>query len=235
VSNACPCRNSCHNWPLVPLTWWLWRRSRWRSPTRRIGRARPRCRASYRRSSGRRRRRGCPQRPVKPEHLVRSTRWGASTTLPDAPTDAGRARHGAPRRGAARRGTKAAARVLPSCSVVRRDRAGRPTPFAFRAESHVGLNLDPVRARGEHRRSGQVYRKGGSTLREWLTGCAINLRAGKTCAVAIEEDVKTIGRSRTIEVQSISVDRLHVPSLASWHDKVISEIAVVWGRVGKCC
>ena len=41
-----------------------------------------------------------------------------------------------------------------------------PTPFALCVKSHVGLNLEPIRACGEHRRSGQIYRKGAATLRE---------------------------------------------------------------------
>ena len=90
--------------------------------------------------------------------------------------------------------------------MVRRGQTLPPTPFALWAESHVGLNLDPVRARPEHRRSGQVYRKGGAVLREWHIGGAIDLRAGKTPAVAVEEDVKTIGRSGAIKIRSISID-----------------------------
>jgi hypothetical protein len=167
-----------------------------------------------------RRRRGHRYRPTKPINLIRRRGIDVASGTPAAPT---------------RAHPEAAAWVSPNCSVVRRGRAVPPTPFALCAKIHVGLNLEPIRACGEHRRRGQIYRKGAATLREGSIGSAIDPCAGKTSAVAIEEDVETIGRSRAAEVRSLSVDRLHMPRLASWHDKVVSEIGVVRGRVGKCC
>ena len=170
--------------------------------------------------TGRRRRRRGHCRPTKPINLIRRRGINVASSSPAAPT---------------RAQPEAAAWVSPNCSVVRRDRAVPPTPFAICVKSHVGLNLEPIRACGEHRRGGQIYGKGAATLREWSIDRAIDPCAGKTSAVAIEEDVETIGRSRATEVHSLSVDRLHMPRLASWHDKVVSEIGVVRGRVGKCC
>jgi hypothetical protein len=173
-------------------------------------RRRRRCRASY--------------RPVKPINLIRLRRVDIASSSSAAPTWAE---------------SEAAARVLPSCSVVRRDCAVDPSPLALRAASHVGLNLDPVRARAEHRWSGQIYRKHAAALHCWLVCRAVNLCARKAGAVGVKEDIP-IGRTyaiivRAIEVRPLSINRLHVPVLASWHDKVISEIGVVRRRVAKCC
>ena len=93
-------------------------------------------------------------------------------------------------------GPKAAAWVLPSCSVVRRDRAVGPTPFALRAKSHIGLNLDPVRARVEDRWSRQIYRKHGAALHDCLVHRAVNLGAGKAGAIGVKEDIAIV---RTIQ------------------------------------
>src|SRR5262249_40039315 len=131
--------------------------------------------------------------------------------------------------------SEAAARVSPSCSVVGRNHPVKPTPLAPGAESYVGLNLDPVSARGEHRLSGQVYRKGGAALHARFVQRAVNSRAGNAGIVSVKEDIPIAGRSRTIKVPPISVDRLHIPSLTSWHDEVISKIRVMWRRVGKFC
>jgi hypothetical protein len=118
---------------------------------------------------------------------------------------------------------------------VRRDRAIDPVPLAASAKDHVGLDLDPVVARGEDRRNGQVYRESAAHLHPCLIGRAINLCAGKATVVTVEKDIETIRRTGIGTVSPIGVDRQHIPSLASWHDKVISEIGVMWWRVGKCC
>jgi hypothetical protein len=126
----------------------------------------------------RRRRPGyCPDKPI---NLIRRRGIDVASGCPAAPTWAQ---------------PEAVAWVSPSCSVVRRDRAVAPTPFALCAKSHVGLNLEPIRALCKHRRNGQIYRKGGATLREWPIGRAIDPCARKTSAVAVEEDVKAINRS----------------------------------------
>ena len=167
-----------------------------------------------------RRRRGLRYRPTKPVNLI-GRRWiDVAGGSPAAPS---------------RAQPEAAAWVSPNCSVVRRGRAVPPAPFASCVKSHVGLNLEPIRVCGEHRGSGQIYRKGAVTLRKWPIGGAIDPCARKTSAVAVEENVEATGRSRATEVQSFNVDRLHMPRLASWHDKVVSEIGVVRGRVRECC
>jgi hypothetical protein len=101
------------------------------------------------------------------------------------------------------------------------------------------LNLGPVRARGEHCWSGQVYGKRVAAVHCWLVRRAVNLGARKAGVVGVKEDIPIGGTNtivvRAIEVHSISVDRLHIPSLASRHYKVISEIGVIWWKVGKCC
>src|SRR5262245_46972592 len=51
---------------------------------------------------------------------------------------------------------EAAARVLPGRRTVRLHSAVGPTPLAVRIESHIGLHLDPIRARSENRRASQV-------------------------------------------------------------------------------
>src|SRR5207249_6341129 len=57
----------------------------------------------------------------------------------------------------------------------------------------------------------------------------------KAGIVGVKEDTPIGSRPRAIEVHSVSVDRLHIPNLAYWHNKVISEIGVELGKVGKCC
>src|SRR5207244_9089287 len=104
-----------------------------------------------------RRGRATSQRPDEPEHLVRFTSWRTSTTLPDAPTEAGMARYGTSRRGARNRRTKSAGRVLPGSGRVRLDGPIEPNPLAIWNEVHVGLHRDPISAGCKHSRCGQGY------------------------------------------------------------------------------
>jgi hypothetical protein len=101
------------------------------------------------------------------------------------------------------------------------------------AKGHVGLNFDPIRACSEDRRRGQVYREGRANLRHRLVQRAVNLRARKSTAVAVNENIP-IGRgSRAVKVHSVGIDRLHIPSLTSGHDKVVGQIGIEGGKVSE--
>src|SRR5438477_9019033 len=138
------------------------------------------------RRTSRRRRRGSSSycRAIEPVHLVGSACGGDANGL-HSPSGAE---------------TKAAARVLPGRRIVRLHSAVGPTPLAVRTESHIGLDLGPIRARGEDCRARQVDGEGAAVLRERLVGGAKILRARKTPAVGVEKDVETSGGSGTIEV-----------------------------------
>src|SRR6266481_6194070 len=178
-----------------------------------------RCRCRRWRRTSRRRRRGSSSycRAIEPVHLVGSARGGNANGL-HSPSGA----H-----------PKAAARVLPGGRTVRLHSAVGPTPLAVRIESHIALHLDPIRARSEDRRASQVDGEGAAVLRERLVGGAKNLRARKTPVIGVEEDVKTSGGSRTIEVDPVSIDGLHIPSLTSGYHKVVGEIGVEGREVGE--
>ena len=120
--------------------------------------------------------------------------------------------------------TEAAARVLPGCAAVRLHRAIGPAPLALCTEVHVGLDLYPIRGSGENRRRSQVYRERRAHYRDWLVQSAVDLRAGKTPAVGVNEDIPIEGRSCAVEVHPVGIDRLHIPSLTSGHDKVVGQI-----------
>src|SRR6266550_3921067 len=182
---------------------WRWGRGSRRSRGGRPGRRRRRSSSSY--------------RAIEPVHLVGSACGGNANGL-HSPSGA----H-----------TKTAARVLPGRRIVRLHSAVGPTPLAVRIESHIGLDLDPIRARSEDRRARQVDGKGAASLRERLVGGAKNLRARKAPAVGVEEDVETSGGSGTIEVHPISIDRLDIPSLTSGHHKVVGEIGAEGREVGE--
>src|SRR5205814_5846861 len=175
-------------------------------------------RRSSRGRPGRRRRRSCSSyRAIEPVHLVGSACGGDANGL-HSPSGAE---------------TKAAARVLPGRRIVQLHSAVSPTPLAVRSESHIGLHLDPIRARSEHWRARQIDGEGTAALRERLVGGAKNLRARKTSAVGVEEDVETSGGSGTIEVHPIGIDRFHIPSLTSGHHKVVGEIGAEGREVGE--
>ena len=59
---------------------------------------------------------------------------------------------------------------------------------------------------------------------------AVNLRARKTTAVGVNEDIPIESRSGAIEINPIGVDRLHIPSLTSGHHKIVSKIALKSGK-----
>src|SRR5205814_1689349 len=154
---------------------------------------------------GRRRRRSCSYyRAIEPVHLVGSACGGDANGL-HSPSEAE---------------TKAAARVLPGRRIVRLHSAVGPTPLAVRSESHIGLHLDPIRARSEDRRARQVDGEGAAVLRERLVGGAKNLRARKTSAVGVEEDVEPSGGSGTIEATPIGIGRFQIPRLTSGTQQV---------------
>ena len=122
---------------------------------------------------------------------------------------------------------------MKGCAVAGLHSAIGPAPLALRTKGHVGLDLDPIRARAEDRSRSEVYGEGGADHRDWLVQSAVNLRARKSAAVGVNEDIPIGGRSRAIEIQSIGVDRLDIPSLTSRHDKVVGEIGAEGGKVGK--
>jgi hypothetical protein len=113
------------------------------------------------------------------------------------------------------------ARIPQCCSRIRLQHSVGPFPLALRGKGHIGLDLDPVRASAENRRDRQVYREGGADYHDWLLGRAENLRARKAAAVGINENIPIDGRARPKSVSAVGVNRLHIPSLACWYDKVV--------------
>ena len=114
---------------------------------------------------------------------------------------------------------------VPECrSVISLHSPIGPTPLALRSEGHVGLDLDPIGASSKDGRRDEVYRKSRADYRDCGVQNAVNLRAGKSRAVSVNEDIPTVGRSEAVKVYPIGVDRLHVPSLTTGHNEVVSEI-----------
>ena len=128
---------------------------------------------------------------------------------------------------------EATARVPECRAVIRLHCPIGPTPFSLCAKGHVGLDLYPIRAWSEDRRRGQVYREGRANLRHRLVQRAVNLRARKRAAVAVNENIPIGGRSGAVEIHPIGIDRLHVPSLTSRHHKVVGQIGIEGGKVGE--
>src|SRR5947208_3084317 len=159
---------------------------------------------------------GCP---VEPVYLIRLRRVDAANCSPAAPTQAAR--------------PEAATRIPPDGRVIRCDRAIAPAPFALRAVSHVGLDLNPIRTGSEYCRSGQVYGERASVLLDWLMSRAVNLRPRKACVVGIKKYIPIDCRSRPVEIHAIRVDRLHIPSLSCRHDKVVRQIGVGRRKIGE--
>src|SRR5204862_362802 len=119
-------------------------------------------------------------------HQIRLRRVDAANCSPAAPTQAAR--------------PEAATRIPPDGRVIRCDRAIAPAPFALRAVSHVGLDLNPVRTGSEYCRSGQVYGERASVLLDWLMSRAVNLRPRKACVVGIRNYIPSACQYRPDEI-----------------------------------
>ena len=164
---------------------------------------------------GRARRRRCrctaaTDRPVEPVNLVRSTCGGKAGSF-RAPSWAD---------------SEAATRVLPGCAVVRLHRPVSPRP--------TGRNgLKSIRActetqyipSGESDCRTKGYAQGGRPPRVTTGRGGSRPGTGKAPAVGVERTCETCGRSRAIEVDPIRVNRLHRPTLAAGHDKVVGELS----------
>src|SRR2546429_122892 len=136
---------------------------------------------------------GCP---VEPVYLIRLRRVDAANCSPAAPTQAAR--------------PEAATRIPPDGRVIRCDRAIAPAPFALRAVSHVGLDLNPVRTGSEYCRSGQVYGERASVLLDWLMSRAVNLRPRKACVVGIKKSIQFDCRSRPFQLHATPIKRTSI-------------------------
>src|SRR5262249_20450708 len=110
-------------------------------------------------------------------------------------------------------------------AIVRLHRAVSPTPLALSAKRHVGLELNPIRARSEDCSRREVCRESSSHLCNWDVRRTEDLSAGKSGAVGVNEDIPVGGRSGTIKVDPVSIDRLHIPRLTAGYDEVVCEIS----------
>ena len=150
-----------------------------------------------------------PRRPVEPVNLVGSARSRYAGQL-SCPRWAN---------------TEAATWVLPRSPLVGLHCPVGPTPLTITSKIHSRLDGDPVRPGTENGWHREGDRVGAAAYRERLASGRIDLRARKTPAIGIKEDIEIVGNARpaAIKRNAIGVDRFHIPSLTSGNDEVVCQ------------